>query len=336
MGVTIKDVAKRVGVTPATVSMVINNKPRISEETRRKVRQAIEELDYFPHEGARSLVLQRTNTLGVAAPFFTSYFVLETLSGIERAVRESDYNLVLYGTRGLAETEEAVVTRIARERKVDGLISINLALKPEQVALFQRNNVRVICLENEAEGCDWVRVDNVSGAREATAHLLGLGHRSVALVTGPTGSVAKQREQGYREALLAAGLRPEDAPRIEAPNYSREDGLEAGARILAAKRRPTAVFVAAGDVCATGVLLAFKRAGVSVPREISLVGFDDQPFAELMEPALTTVRQPMERMGREAFGLLRDALKETRERTPVRRDFETELIVRGSTSRAKA
>src|ERR1035437_7756624 len=100
MGITIKDVAKLVGVTTATVSMVINNKPRISDETRKKVLAAIEELDYFPHEGARSLVLKRTNTVGVAAPFFTSYFVLETLGGIEQEIRQSDYNLVLYGTRG--------------------------------------------------------------------------------------------------------------------------------------------------------------------------------------------------------------------------------------------
>lgn len=332
MGVTIKDVAKRVGVTPATVSMVINNKPRISEETRRKVRLAIEELDYFPHAGARSLVLQRTNTLGVAAPFFTSYFVLETLSGIEQEIRQSEFNLVLYGTRGLHKSEE-VVTRIARERKVDGLIAINISLTDKQVKYFQKNNVQVVCLENENEACDSVVADNDRGAYDATRHLLDLGHRRIALVNGPERfAVAKQRESGFFKALAEIGVAFAPELRFEVMRYSREDGIEAAEALLGLPSPPTAVFVAAGDVCATGVMLALKKRGVAVPHQMSVVGFDDQPFAELMEPALTTVRQPMVRMGTEAFHLLRDALKDPKEHGPRRRSFVTELIVRGSTA----
>jgi len=332
MGVTIKDVARKVGVTPATVSMVINNKPRISDETRRKVQLAIEELDYFPHEGARSLVLQRSNTLGVAAPFFTSYFVLETLSGIEQEIRQTDYNLVLYGTRGMLKTEDTVVTRIARERKVDGLIAINMSLTAKQVKYFQKNNVQLVCLENEIEGCDCVVVDNVHGAYDATRHLLALGHRRIAVVSGSMRSpTASQREEGFRRALDEAGIAFDPALRFEAENYSREEGLAVGERLLDLAEVPTAVFVAAGDVCATGVLLALKKRGIAVPGQISIVGFDDQPFSALVEPALTTVRQPMARMGMEALHLLRDALKDPAQHSPRCQSFATELVVRNST-----
>jgi len=335
MGVTIKDVARKVGVTPATVSMVINNKPRISDETRRKVLAAIEELDYFPHEGARSLVLKRTNTLGVAAPFFTSYFVLETLGGIEHEVRQSDFNLVLYGTRGTMKTEDTVITRIARERKVDGLITVNLQLTPKQVKYFQKNSVQIVCLEYETDGCDSVVVDNVSGAFEATRHLLSLGHRRIGLVNGPLRfPAAQQREDGFLRALKEASLGWDPSLRVETPNFSREEGADACARLMALNAPPTAVFVPAGDVVATGVMLTLKRAGIAVPGRVSVVGYDDQPFSELVEPALTTVRQPMARMGEEAFHLLRDALKDPKQHKPRCQTFPTELIIRQSTGPA--
>ncbi len=333
MGVTIKDVARLVGVTPATVSMVINNKPRISDETRRKVMAAIEELDYYPHEGARALVLKRTNTLGVAAPIFTNYFVLETLGGIEHEIHQSDYNLVLYGTQGQSKTEDAVITRIARERKVDGLITINLQLNAKQIKYFQKNAIQVVSLEEEAEGYDSILVDNTYGANEAVKHLIALGHTRIALLTGPDRFLPMlQRETGYNDALKQAGLSPDPKLRLEVNWGRREEGFEVGQKILQMRQGPTAVFVGAGDVCATGLLLALKRGGLNVPKDISVVGFDDQPFAELVDPGLTTVRQPMARMGAEAFHLLKEALKDPEAHKPRKQIFPTELVVRQSTA----
>jgi DNA-binding LacI/PurR family transcriptional regulator len=333
MGVTIKDVARKVGVTPATVSMVINNKPRISEETRSRVLAAIEELDYFPHEGARSLVLRRSNTLGLAAPFFTSYFVQETLNGFEQAVRQSDFNLVLYGTRGPVKTEDEVFTRIARERKVDGLVSVSLDLGSKQVKYFQKNGVQVVCLEYQTDGCDSVLADNTQGAYEATRHLIGLGHQRIALFNGPARfSPAREREQGFHQALAEAGLAFEPGLRFETPRYSRDEGVEAGKRIVEmGSSGPTAMFVASGDICASGLLLAFKRAGCDVPGRYSVVGFDDQPFAELVDPPLTTVRQPIAQMGAEAFTIIKEALKDPKGRRYGVKMFPTELVVRGTT-----
>ncbi len=335
MGITIKDVAKKVGVTPATVSMVINNKPRISEETRRKVLAAIEELDYFPHEGARNLVLKRTNTIGVAAPFFTSYFVLETMGGIEAEVRQTDYNLVLYGTRGLLKNEEAVITRIARERKVDGLITMNLTLTPKQQKYFQKNNLAVVNLESPMEGFDSVMADNRKGGYDAVKYLIAQGHRRIAIVNGPARvAPAKSREEGYQEALREAGIKVDSELSVPVSNFRREEGFDAGNQLLTLSQPPTAVFVAAGDVCATGVLQAMRKQSIRVPEQMSVIGFDDQPFTELVDPALTTVRQPMVKMGARAFEILRQAILEGAEHKPQNVVFDTELIIRQSSGPA--
>jgi LacI family transcriptional regulator len=333
MGITIKDVAKRVGVTPATVSMVINNKPRISEETRRKVLEAIEELDYYPHEGARNLVLKRSNTIGVAAPFFTSYFVLETLSGIEAEIRQTEYNLVLYGTRGLLKNEETVVTRIARERKVDGLITMNLTLTPKQQKYFKKNNLAIVNLEAEMEGFDCVLVNNRKGAYDATKYLLSLGHKRIAIVNGPARvAPAKLREEGFMQAFQEAGLTFDSELSVQVNNFRREEGFDAANQLLTLPQPPTAIFVAAGDICATGVLLALKKQGISVPQKVSVIGFDDQPFTELVEPALTTVRQPMAKMGAQALIMLKTAIAEGDAHKPTVVTFEAELVIRQSTA----
>lgn len=333
MGITIKDVAIRVGVTPATVSMVINNKPRISEATRRKVLEAIEELDYYPHEGARNLVLKRSNTIGVAAPFFTSYFVLETLSGIENELRQTEYNLVLYGTRGLLKNEETVITRIARERKVDGLITINLTVTPKQQKYFKKNNLAIVNLEAEIEGFDSVMVNNRKGAFDATKHLLSLGHKRIAIVNGPASvTPARMREEGFMQALQESGVSFEPELSVRLNNFRREEGFDAANQLLTLAAPPTAIFVAAGDLCATGVLLALKKQGVKVPEQMSIVGFDDQPFTELVEPALTTVRQPMAKMGAQALNMLKTAIAEGEAHRPTVVTFEAELIIRQSTA----
>lgn len=333
MGVTIKDVAKKVGVTPATVSMVINNKPRISEETRRKVMEAIEELDYYPHEGARNLVLKRSNTIGVAAPFFTSYFVLETLSGIESEIRQTEFNLVLYGTRGLLKNEETVITRIARERKVDGLITMNLTLTPKQQKYFKKNNLAIVNLEAEMEGFDCVMVNNRKGAYDATKYLLSLGHKRIAMVNGPARvAPAKLREEGFIQALNEAGVQFDPELSVQVNNFTRVEGLDAANQLLTLPSAPTAFFVAAGDICATGVLLALKKQGIKVPDQISVIGFDDQPFTELVDPALTTVRQPMAKMGAQALTMLKTAIAEGEAHRPTVVTFEAELVIRQSTA----
>jgi LacI family transcriptional regulator len=336
MSITIKDVAKRVGVTPATVSMVINHKPRISDETRRKVFEAIEELDYFPHAGARSLVLQRTRTVGVSAPLISGPAVQEVLAAIEEAAAASGYDLVLYGTGGPSMTEDLVLTRIARERKVDGLIMINQALSPKQLGYFQMNKVAVVSLDGDGEGCERLLADHQRGAYLAVQHLLSLGHRRIALLNGPASfAPARQRESGYRQALTEAKLTLNPGLILRVAATGREEGYDACDRLAQMPQMPTAVLVAAGDACAAGLLQALKKKGLQVPKQISVVGFDDQPVSELVEPALTTVRLPLARMAAEAFQSLLLAMRNAdAPQHPKTRLFQAELVLRRSTAEA--
>jgi len=332
LGITIKDVAKRVGVTPATVSMVINNKPRISEATRNRVLEAIRELDYYPHAGARNLVLKRTSTIGVAASFFTYPFILEILTGIELELRQTEYNMVLFGTRGLAKTEDSVIHSIARERKVDGLITITLDLKENQVEDFRKNNLSIVALERDYKGVDCVVVNNEKGAFDATRHLAQLGHKRIGLVNGLVGHPGSdERQRGYERAILESGLILDKAYWRHIDNFSRKEGFEAAQDLMSVSQAPTAIFVAAGDLAALGVIQALGRMGKRVPEDVSVVGYDDIPLSEMLEPGLTTVRQPMQQIGAQAFKQLLSSIKEGTNHQPFKMVYDAELIVRQST-----
>jgi LacI family transcriptional regulator len=332
VGVTIKDVAKLVGVTPATVSMVINNKPRISEATRQKVQEAIRELDYYPHSGARNLVLKRTNTIGVATSFYAAPFVLEILSGIEQEIRNSDYNIILFGTRGLAKTEDAILHQVSRERKVDGLITITLDLKESHIESFKKNNVAVVALERDYKGVDCVVLNNEKGAYDATRHLVELGHRRIAIVNGPDDQPTSQaRERGYVKALNEAGIEFDPSLKRITENFFRKEGLEVVNDILSKPTLPTAIFVSAGDNVAVGVLQGLRRSGRRIPEDMSVVGFDDIYLAEQLEPALTTVRQPMQQIGAQALKQVLSSIKDGESHQPFKMVFEPELVVRHST-----
>jgi LacI family transcriptional regulator len=325
MAVTIKDVAKKVGVTPATVSMVINNKSRISLATRNKVLRAIEELGYYPHEGARNLVLKRSNTIGVAAPSFISTSALEILAGIEAEVRQSGHNMVLISTHGMEQIEDSVVARVARERKVDGLIALNLQFTQSQQSSFREQKLVLVAIESEMSGWDSLGPDHREGAYAATKHLLSLGHRRLAFLNAPPSlSFAKQREEGFRKAMLEAGLEPARQRMLVVPDASKESGLEAAKILLAQDTRPTAVFAAAGDLCAAGVISAAQAAGLKVPEDLSVIGYGDHPVAALLEPALSTLREPLAQIGARAFGMIKAALAEGGGHRAVR---ETQLPV---------
>ncbi len=334
MGVTIKDVAKKVGVTPATVSMVINNKPRISEATRQRVLKAIAELDYFPHAGARNLVLRRTNVIGVAAPSFSSYFELETISGIEKELRESGFDLVLYNVRNQDSEATGLLTRLAREKRVDGLITLNLPMTPTQQSFFTKQGTALVSVEYGYEKFDSVQLDNRQGAYDATGHLISLGHRRIALINGAgsTDIPARDRENGFIQALKDHNIEKNEDLICRIVDYDQKAGAEMAKRLVALSVPPSAIFVAAGDVCASGVFLELRRSGLRVPQDMSVVGYDDQPFAELFDPPLTTVRQPMAQMGAKAVEMLRSAILEQTPHKVQVVQFQPQLVVRQSTA----
>lgn len=291
---TIREVAREAGVSVATVSRVVNEKGPVREETRRRIESVVEKLRYAPHGAARSLITRRTGTLGVLLPDLFGEFFSELIRGIDRAARERGYHLLVSGSHGEGIETRAMLRAI--RGRVDGLI----ALSPDLDArAFEENlpgGLPVVLLNCDIGRTAFpsVRVDNYGGAFAMVRHLMELGHRRIAFVTGPAGNHdAAERLRGYREALSRqAGACGWEV----AGDFREEGGYGAALRVLRRKSPPTAVF-AANDAMAIGMLCACRERGVRVPEDIALAGFDDIPIARFVTPTLTTVRVPIADLG---------------------------------------
>lgn len=330
MRVTIKDVAKKVGVTPATVSMVINNNPKISQKTREKVLEAIKEMNYHPNYIGRSLVKGKTNNIGVVASFFASLFALESVRGIEQVLRNTQYNLILYSTRGLEEKESDLLQRIYYERRADGLIIISLKADTTIIKEFKKEGVPIVFIEELVEGAPTVKFNNIKGAFIATEHLIKKGRKNIALVVGDKGLNVEERVKGYREALDKYGLQYNEDNVINVLNYSFEEGEEILDIILEKGSKIDGVFCGAGDITAIGIMDAAKNKGIKIPDDIGIIGYDDIYISNLTNPSLTTVRQPIMQMGMRAFELLLEMLEGKTDFESKIISFEPELIIRDS------
>lgn len=314
----------------ATVSRVLNGKGPVHADTEKRIRGAARRLRYVPHGGARSLITRRTHTIGVLLPDLYSEFFSEIIRGIDLVARRSGYHVLVSGSHGNREETEAMVR--AMRGRVDGLI----VLASDQRRHALRENVPerfpVVMLDNAfGESFDSIRIDNYGGATAMVRHLIGLGHRRIAFITGPPGNYdASERLRGYRRALEAAGL--SGSKDLECPGDFREQsGYEALTRIRSMTARPTAVF-AANDSMAIGLLYACRQAGVSVPDQLAIAGFDDIPIARFMTPPLTSVRVPIADLGTCATENLLERLAERAAPKAPRRDvlLPTTLIVRVS------
>jgi len=315
--VTIRDVAARAGVSVATVSRVFNQKGPIREETVRRVMEVAGELQYVPHAGARSLSTRSTRTIGVVLPDLHGEFFSEVIRGIDLAARELGYHLLLSGSHADRDEMRAVVQAV--RGLVDGLIIMSPDLDPEALCADLPLGIPAVLLNAKAEGRPSITIDNAAGARDMVRHLASLGHGSIAFIGGPARNVdAEQRRRGFR-----AGVRIRDIRAAEyAGDFTEDSGYEAGKKILASSPRPTAVF-AANDSMAIGALSAFRDAGVRVPQDLALVGFDDIPIARFLDPPLTTVKVPIAELGRRGLQILIGGESE-----PAR--LTTSLVVRRS------
>jgi len=293
---TIKDVAREAGVSVATVSRVLNDKGPVSETTRERIRGVADRLRYSPHGAARSLITNRTAAIGVLLPDIHGEFFSELIRGIDRAARRRGYHLLVSGSHG-DRTELEAVLRATRGR-VDGLIVMSPELDAETLRANLPETLPVVLLNCASDGAwfDSITIDNHGGACAMVRYLVGLGHRRIALVKGPARNFdASERQRGYRDALRelpdgwSADLEFEG-------DFSEEAGHRAGVRILELAHRPTAVF-AANDGMAIGALSAFRDAGVEVPNDISLAGFDDIPISRFTAPTLSSVRVPIADLG---------------------------------------
>ena len=306
---TIRDVAARAGVSHQTVSRVINNSPRVTEATRQRVVSAIHDLAYVPSPMARGLTTNQTHSIGVVADDVSDHFFARVVAGAEAEARRRGYYLMIGSVE--PDDEEAGYLRLMLERRVEGLIIArpSVPLEEADVAAARTAGVPLVAVgSTELQGVPVVDVDNRQGGYDATRLLLEQGHRRIATIVGPSGwPSSAARLAGHRQALHAAGV-AEDPKLVEhAADWGLESGQSAAAALLRRAAEFTAVF-AHSDLIALGAIRELRDAGLRVPDDVSVVGYDDLPVAAYVEPALTTVHQPMGEVGARAAEIVLDEI----------------------------
>jgi DNA-binding LacI/PurR family transcriptional regulator len=331
---TIDDIARLANVSPATVSKVVNNRPYVSAETRRRIERVIAETGFVPSQRARGLSQRRSYVLGLMVPYtsdqlFSDPHLLEIMRGIEAEANLREYNLLLSTARAPAEAASACL-RLLRSDAIDAAIVVEtLDLQSFTAALTEQTAPWVVIGYAQHAGTYTVHADDYDGALRATRHLLDLGHRRIGLITStPRPFALEERLRGVRDALGAAGLTLDEAL-ITIGDFSTASGEQAAQQLLACPQPPTAIF-ALNDRMAFGVVRAAAERGLRVPEDLSVVGFDDISQAALLTPALTTVRQPGYALGVAAARLLFALLDG--EQPEASGPIPTELVLRGSTA----
>ena len=331
---TIRDVAKQAGVGLGTVSRVINNSPQVSDVTRKRVQEAIEALNYVPNPTARRLSLGKTLTIAAIVPFFTRPSFIERLRGVELTLAESAYALNIYNVETIQRRDQCM-REVPRKEIADGVLIFSLSPRDADITYLLGADVPIVLVDANhpsLASLSRVVVDDVEGGRIATQHLIDLGHRRIGYVSDKLDNPfnfqsSGDRYQGYRMALDSAGIpfRPEYHGQGE---HERYKACQLTARMLNMPNRPTGIF-ASSDTQAMGVLEAARNFGLTVPDELSVIGFDDIEVAEYF--GLTTVRQLLFESGQHGVELLLKSL-EGKIDHPMCDVLPLELVVRKTTS----
>jgi LacI family repressor for deo operon, udp, cdd, tsx, nupC, and nupG len=327
----IQDVARLADVSTATVSRALATPERVSPEARARVLEAIAKTGYVPNPAARTLRSQKTYMVLVVLPDLSNTFFSKILRGIEGTLFEAGYGMIISDLDG-SPAKEAHFAAFTAAGRVDGAILLNGHLfgqSRDGEGQPARITIPLVALCEAIPGADipQIEIDNRAAASRMTQHLASLGHSGIAYVSGPANNVLeRERFQGFKEGLQAAGL-PYDPALVIPGDYTIEAGVAAGERLVAQATRPTAVFCTS-DEMAIGLMRTLLSAGLRVPEDISVAGFDDIEFAAVAEPALTTIHQPRRELGQAAATALIDLLQGRT--TPKRIRLETELVVRDS------
>ncbi|OGO16305.1 MAG: hypothetical protein A2Y93_15535 [Chloroflexi bacterium RBG_13_68_17] len=329
---TLEDIARQAGVSRSTVSRVVNGHPNVRADVRQRVLEVVQETGYHPNAAARTLASQRSRTIGLVLPrtvssFFADPYFPHLTQGIAQACNQSDYTLGLFLV-GSDEDEEKAFPRLSRRGYLDGVLVQTGQVGDQLIERLIHSEMPLVIIGRpfHSDGVSFIDVDNLDAARNAVGHLVRLGYQRIATITGPANNTTGiDRREGYLRALAERGRTVEEALVAEG-DFSEASGYYAMKRLLPAK--PDAVF-AASDVMAFGGMRAIREAGLRIPEEIALVGFDDLPQASRSEPPLTTVRQQVVQFGMSAVEVLIDVIDNGV--TPPRRIvMATELIVRDS------
>ena len=332
---TIKDVAKRARVSVGTASNAISGIAPVSPARAARVLAAAKELDYHPNELARGLKSKQTKMLGMVLPDITNPFFSDIIRGAENAAFERGYLLVTANSDEQVDREKRFVAAL-RSRRADGILLAAASHSEDHLASVVAAGTPVVCLDRAAPGLavDAVLVDNVRGVQECVRHLIRLGHREIAIITGSLElQIAHERLEGYRAALREAGIRYANHL-VMAGDFREEAGYRLGKELLLRQKRPSAIFTSNG-VMMLGLLLALDELGVRCPEDLALATFDDLPFARSFHPRLTAVAQPGNEMGFRGANLLIDRLEGKVEGGPVEIRLATELKIRESSKAHK-
>ena len=329
---TLKDIARKAGVSRSTVSRVINNHPNVSKSARQRVTDIIRETGYHPNVAARSLAMRRTRMLGLVLPrsmssFFTDPYFPHLTQGIAKACNEEDYTLGLFLV-GTPEDEEKIFSRVLRKGLLDGILLQSGELGDQLIDDLCKSEIPLVIAGRpfNTDGVSFIDIDNVQAAHQAVTHLIKLGHKRIGTIAGaPNNTVSIDRLVGYRNAVQDAGLELDESLIVKG-DYSEVCGYDSMQKLLPAK--PDAVF-AASDAMAIGAIRAVQEAGLAVPKDVAFVGFDDLPLATMPNIQLTTVRQPVFEFGFTATKMLIERI-EKGDTEPKQIILETELIIRDS------
>jgi alanine racemase len=334
----IADVAEAAGVSKTAVSFAFNDPERLSEATAARIRAVADELGYRPHPVARMLTRRRTMTIGLLTPqdlatAFANPFLAMFCQGLGRLADTWGYAL------HVISPVDGSLARAIDRATVDGFVVIGLAADHPEIGRILRVGLPVVLVDSHREDADSIRIDDKGGAKAAARHLVALGHRSFVVLAiesklHPADTVIGRRLDGYREGLGEAGIELDDGAVVHG-QATIEGGRAAFRSAHRAGFRPTAV-LAMSDAIAIGAIAAAREIGLSVPGDVSVVGFDDIDLARLIDPPLTTVAQPVVRKGEEAVRLLMASIERGADRVPVHTMLETRLIVRASTGPAPA
>lgn len=328
---TIKDIAKAAGVSTATVSMILNKKDKnISQPTRERVLRIAKDINYIPNSMARSLVTSQTKTLGLILPDIVNPFFPEIARGAEDRAREAGYSIIICNTDDNVDQENKYIQMLT-EKMVDGIILTHSANRNDEMSGLENSRIPIILIDRDYDSPNVlgkVLVDNSRASRDGVNYLIGKGYRRIAYIAGPLNTgTARDRLEGYRTALAENGI-DYDERLVRVGEYRSKWGYEAAASLLDDGMDFEAIFCG-NDAIAIGSMKRLRERGIAVPDDIAIMGFDDIYIASMVDPELTTIKQPNYSMGYEAVNMMIDSIQGNRigKRNLI---LDTELVVRKS------
>lgn len=328
---TIKDIAKAAGVSTATVSMILNKKDKnISQPTRDKVLKIAKDINYIPNSMARSLVTSQTKTLGLILPDIVNPFFPEIARGAEDRARESGYSIIICNTDDNVDQENKYIQMLS-EKMVDGIILTHSANRNDEMSGLENSRIPIILIDRDYDSPNVlgkVLVDNSRASRDGVNYLIDKGYRRIAYIAGPLNTgTARDRLEGYKIALAENGI-DYDGSLVRVGEYRSKWGYDAAGDLLESKLDFQAIFCG-NDAIAIGAMKKLRERGVSVPEDIAIMGFDDIYIASMVDPELTTIKQPNYSMGYEAVNMMIDSIqgKKIGKKNLI---LDTELVVRKS------